>query len=124
MDKNYITGIIQNILNKEFQQSERRKINDFNERLNFCCYYCGDSGKDARAKRANLYWDKLFFICFNCGKKTSFDKMAKDNNEILDPNKKLEIIEYLNNNITSNDTSDVIAEFDNLIDMDDIERIF
>ena len=63
-----------------------------------CCVYCGD-GKNEYKKRANLYWNKNFYICFNCSKKTSLDKFLKEFNQQIDPDKKLEMIQYLNDNI-------------------------
>ena len=74
MDKNYIIGIMQKILNKEFSDPIRRKIVTYDDRINFCAPCCGDSHKNKYAKRGNLYFNKLFYICFNCDKKTTFDR--------------------------------------------------
>lgn len=126
MDKVYITGLIQKILNKEFSNNQKRRINDFNDRLNFACPFCGDSHRNNHSKRGNLYLNKLFFICFNCDKKTTFDRMCKDFNEQVDPDKKLEMIEHLNSVITYNDYENNMsdAKFENLIDLSELERIF
>lgn len=125
MDKSYIKNIIQNILNKEFTSLGRKKINDFSDRLNICCPYCGD-GKSEYKKRGNLYFNKLIYICFNCDKKTSFDKVCKDFNETIDPDKKLEIINHLDSVATYADYQDnfVDAKFESLIDMSQLEFIF
>ena len=126
MDKVYITGLLQKILNKEFSNTQKRRINDFNDRLNFACPFCGDSHKNNHSKRGNLYFNKLFFICFNCDKKTTFDRMCKDFNEQVDTDKKLEMIEHLNSVVTytdyENNMSD--AKFENLIDLSELERVF
>jgi len=126
MDKVYITDLLQKILNKEFSNTQKRRINDFNDRLNFACPFCGDSHKNNHSKRGNLYFNKLFFICFNCDKKTTFDRMCKDFNEQVDPDKKLEMIEHLNSVVTytdyENNMSD--AKFENLIDLSELERVF
>ena len=126
MDKVYITGLLQKILNKEFSNTQKRRINDFNDRLNFACPFCGDSHKNNHSKRGNLYFNKLFFICFNCDKKTTFDRMCKDFNEQVDPDKKLEMIEHLNSVVTytdyENNMSD--AKFENLIELSELERVF
>ena len=103
MDKIYIKSLIQNILNKEFSNIHKRRIDEYADRLNYSCPYCGDSSKSVHKKRGNLYFNKLFYICFNCDKKTTFDKFAKDFNEVLDPQKKLEIIEYLDSVIDYSD---------------------
>ena len=126
MDKNYIIGIMQKILNKEFSDPIRRKIVTYDDRINFCAPCCGDSHKNKYAKRGNLYFNKLFYICFNCDKKTTFDRLCKDFNEQLDPDKKLEMIEHLNSVITYSDYEGdfVDARFENLIDMSELERVF
>mgnify|MGYP000583460324 CR=1 FL=1 len=68
MDKEYIKGLVQKILNKEFANINKRKIVDYVDRFNIACPYCGDS-KNVYKKRGNLYFNKLFYICFNCDKK-------------------------------------------------------
>ena len=126
MDKVYITGLIQNILNKEFSDPARKKIVVYNDRLNFCAPCCGDSAKNKYAKRGNVYFDKLFYICFNCDRKTTLDKLCKDFNEQLDPDKKLEMIEHLNSVMTYSDYESNVsdAKFENLIDLTDLEKVF
>jgi hypothetical protein len=126
MDKSYIKNIIQKILNKEFSNNQKRKIIEYPDRLNHACVYCGDSHSNHSAKRANLYLNRLFFICFNCDKKTTFDRFCKDFNEQIDPDKKLEMIEYLDSVMTYSDYSGdfVDAKLDDLINMSDLERVF
>jgi hypothetical protein len=125
MDKSYIKGLLQKILNKEFSNSNKRKVVDYIDRFNVACPYCGDS-KNEYKKRGNLYLNKLLFICFNCDKKTSFDKMCKHFNEQIDPDKKLEMIEHLNSVMTYSDYESNVsdAKFENLIDLVDLEKVF
>ena len=125
MDKSYIKNCVQDILNKEFKSINRRKINDFSDRINICCPYCQD-GKSEYKKRGNLYFNKLLYICFNCGKKTNFDKFTKDFGLRLDPSKKLEIIEHLNSQISFQDAEEDLmeTELNKLLDFTDLERIF
>jgi len=125
MDKVYIKSLVQKVLNKEFSSNGRRKILDYNDRLNICCPYCGD-GKSEYKKRGNVYLNKLLFICFNCDKKTSFDRMLKDFNEIIDPQKKLEMIEYLDSVANYSDYETEFSDFDdeNLIDISQLEELF
>jgi len=122
MDKIYIQNILQRILNKEYSSSNRRRIVVYSDRLNVCCPYCGD-GKSEYKKRGNLYFNRLVFICFNCDKKTTFDRMCKEFNEQIDPDKKLEMIEHLDSIMTYNDYQNefVDAKFDNLIDIEELE---
>lgn len=125
MDKVYITNIIRNILNNEFKSAERRKIHEYHDRINFCCFYCGD-GKSDHKKRGNLYFNKLMYVCFNCGKKTNFDRVTKDYHQQLDPDKKMEIIKHLENAVSYKDYEDDIMEtsLDKMLNIKDIEDIF
>jgi hypothetical protein len=126
MDKIYIKSLIQNVLNKEFSNTNKRRIDEYADRLNYSCPYCGDSSKSVHKKRGNLYFNKLFYICFNCDKKTTFDKFAKDFNETIDPQKKLEIIEYLDSVIDYSDYDTDFNDFkvDDLFDIKDLEELF
>ena len=125
MDQNYIKSIIQNVLNKEFSSTHRRKIVPYTDRLNICCPYCGD-GKSEHKKRGNFYYNRLIYICFNCDKKTTFDRFCKDFNEQLDPDKKLEMIEHLNSVMTYSDFEGdfVDAKLEDLIELTELERVF
>ena len=126
MDKVYIKNVVQSILNKEFSAPERKRINDFSERLNIACPYCRDSSRSEYKKRGNLYFNKLLYICFNCDKKTSFDKLCKDFNEQIDPEQKLKIIEHLSSNLSYSDYQDdfVDAKFDDLLDLSQLSESF
>jgi len=126
MDKNYIKDIIQRVLNKEFSNSHKRKIMDYQDRFNIACPYCGDSHKNQHAKRGNLYLNRLIYICFNCDKKTTIDRLCKDFNEQIDPDKKLEMIEHLNSVMTYSDFEGdfVDAKFEDLIELSELERVF
>lgn len=126
MDINYIKSVVQKILNKEFANSYKRTIKPYEDRINFACPYCGDSHNNVRAKRGNIWFNKLIYVCFNCDKRTSFDRLAKDFNEILDPDKKLEIIEHLESNIDYSDYENDFVEtrLDDLINLKDLEDVF
>jgi hypothetical protein len=125
MDKNYIISVTQKILNKEFSNNIFRKIVSHEDRINFRCPYCKE-GRSQHKKRGNIYLNKLLFICFRCDKKTNFDRFAKDFNEVLDPEKKLEIIEHLNSVVDYSDyESDFTdAKLDDLISLKDLEELF
>jgi len=126
MDKVYLKGLVQSILDSNFKESEKRRINEYTDRVQFACPYCGDSSKTRNAKRGNIWWNKMIYVCFNCGKKTNLDKFTKDFNIRMDPEKKLELIEHLNSTISYKDAEDDFLdhEFDKLIEFSDLERIF
>jgi hypothetical protein len=125
MDKVYLKSLVQTVLNSQFSSQNRRRINEYHDRINFCCAYCGD-GKSENKKRGNIWWSKMVYICFNCGKKTNLDKFIRDFNVRMDPDKKMELIEHLNQNMSYRDAEDDLldTEFGRLLDMSDIERIF
>ena len=125
LDINYISSICQDIVDREFSTSVEKKIVNQGDRLNLRCPYCHE-GKTKTKKRGNLYLNKMLYVCFRCGKKTNFDRFIKDFNIIIDAEKKLELIEYLNNQISYQDIEDDIFDhkFDKLLNLADIERIF
>lgn len=124
MDKVYIKSLTQKVLDKEFANIQKRRINEYSDRLNFACPYCGDSHRNNYAKRGNLYLNRLIYVCFNCDKKTTIDRFYKDFNEQIDPDKKLEMIQHLDSIMTYNDYENefIDAKFDNLIDLEDLEE--
>jgi hypothetical protein len=125
LDTNYITSLLQQIVDAEFSTSVERKIFNHGKNLNLRCPYCHE-GRTKTKKRGNLYFDKMIYVCFRCGKKTTLDRMLKDFSLTIDPQKKLELINYLNEQISYQDVEDDIFDhkFDKLIDLGEIERIF
>jgi hypothetical protein len=125
MDAAFLKDLIQVVVDKNFTSNIERGVIAHDNRLNFRCPYCHE-GRTKTKKRGNLYLDKLLYVCFRCGKKTSFDKVCKDFDIQLDPDKKLEIIEHLNSRISYNDIENDVYEykFDKLFHLDDIKRIF
>lgn len=126
MDHGYIKSVIQRILDSKFTQPEKRRVNEFADRINFACPYCLDSHKNIYAKRGNVWFNKLIFVCFNCDKRANFDKVAKDNGVVLDPEKKLEIIRHLDSVVSYKDFEDDVFEtqLEKLVEMADIEEFF
>ena len=99
IDKEKIIHIINNILKKVFTDTNKIKIIESNDRLNFSCPYCGDSDISNK-KRGNLFWNSLHFYCFNggCNKYKSLLDFIKDFEYEIEIKDKLKIYEYLNNN--------------------------
>ena len=83
IDKSYIVGITQQIVDKSFTSSIERKIFQHDNRINLRCPYCLE-GKTKGKKRGNVYFDKLIYVCFRCGKKTNFDKFKSVDKELFD----------------------------------------
>lgn len=125
MDNQFLKETIQKVVDREFKSSIERRVVAHYNRINFRCPYCHE-GKTKSKKRGNLFLDRLLYVCFRCGKKSSFDRFVKDFNLLLSPDKKLEIINHLKENIKYNDVKDNIYEYklDKLIDLNEIERVF
>lgn len=126
MDENYLRAIVEKILDKEFSDSRKRKTLLYpKNRIQFACPYCGDSHKNPNAKRGNLYFNRLMYVCFNCEKKTTFTKLSKDFNQQIDPEKRMEMIEYINENLQYEEVKDDFTEakFEKLINFEDLKRV-
>jgi hypothetical protein len=125
MDIAFLKDLVQSIIDKNFHSNIERGVIQHDNRLNFRCPYCHE-GRTKSKKRGNLYLDKLLYVCFRCGKKTTIDKVCKDFEVSIDPDKKLEIIEHLNSRISYDDIENDVYEykFDKLFSLVDVERIF
>lgn len=102
VDTLYINFVTQKIIDDNFSSKNKRRVVQHPDRLNFCCPYCGD-GMSEHKKRGNIYYNKLVYVCFNCDKKTNFTRFCKDFNQNIDPDKKLEILNYLDSIISVED---------------------
>jgi len=87
---------VSQILTNTFQEYNKRMIMKANGRLNFACPYCGDSTRDDRKKRGNLYTETLRYLCFNggCEKSVTFDTMLSDFNIVVSESEKAAYIQY------------------------------
>jgi hypothetical protein len=125
LDKDYIKSLVQKILNKEHAEPQKKIIKEFSDRFNFACPICGDSHKNVNAKRGNLYFNTMHYVCFNekCGR--SFLKLLKTFNVELDLQKKMDIYNYIDNNVhwDKKDDSFVAQRLDKLIDIDNLTEI-
>lgn len=121
LDLIYIKGTITKILAKTFPSVPQKKnVLEYDNRFNFACPYCRDSEKSVNEKRGNLFFDRLLYVCFNCDYKTSFDKLLKDNNEQIDPLKKLEIINYIDSQISKSDITEEEVKLEDLISIEEL----
>lgn len=120
LDKDYIRDKIQEILNHNHNDPQKRIIKSYPERLNFACPICSDSAKVASKKRGNLYLKNMQYICFNeSGCNRSFLKLLKTFNVEIDLQKKLDIYNYIDTNIKyKKEDNFVISKLDRLIDID------
>jgi predicted RNA-binding Zn-ribbon protein involved in translation (DUF1610 family) len=82
--KEKIRNGLQEILDSQFSESEKRRIAEKTGRLNFACPYCGDSYNALHKKRGNFYFENYAFHCYNCGKHNSVRGLFNDFSKSLD----------------------------------------
>jgi hypothetical protein len=74
-----IKGYIYEVLKQQHSNPIKHRIRDMHSRINFACPFCGDSTKDPKKKRGNLFWDSLYYHCYNdgCNKHISLAGLLK-----------------------------------------------
>jgi len=132
LDIDYIESVLQIILNKAHEDSEKKKIKRYPnrenpERFNMACPICGDSHKDNRKKRFWVFMSNMYCVCYNNRESDSmsFTKLCKRFNVEIDPEKRLQLYDYLDKNWTYSKKDDfTINNIDKLIDIKDFMEYF
>lgn len=127
LDKNYIKFKIQEVLNISHTDPRKLRIVEHPDRLQYSCPICMDSIKAPGQKlRGNLYYKNLMHICFNEGCSMSFLKLLKTFNIPVDLDKKVNIYNYIDNNITYSNKNEefVLSTLDKLMTIDELEDYF
>lgn len=88
-----IKNKLQNILNKKFRESYKRKIYIYHDRISCACPCCGDSASDIRKKRGNIYLDSMNYHCYNCGEHMGINYFFKYFGEELSMDDKIKVHE-------------------------------
>ena len=86
---------VQKILNIKFKKDSfhKRKIDHYSDRINFACPICGDSLRDPRKKRFNIYLNSLSCHCFNCNHHSGINSFLKYFDEELSIDDKIQVHE-------------------------------
>ena len=86
---------IQRILDSKFSKDSfhKRQIDHYSDRINFACPFCGDSLRDPRKKRFNIYLNSLSCHCFNCNHHSGINSFLKQFDEELSLEDKLQVHE-------------------------------
>lgn len=86
---------IQRILNNKFKKDSfhKRQIDHYSDRINFACPFCGDSLRDPRKKRFNVYLNSLSCHCFNCNHHSGINTFLKQFDEELSMEDKIQVHE-------------------------------
>jgi len=123
LDINYITNIVQNVLNKVHLNPQKRILkirpNEQNPKeISMACPVCGDSHDKMNIKRSHIYLRNMYVKCYNedsCS--MFFTKWCEHFDIKLDPEKKLQIYDYISQNISFSSKEDfAIENLDKLLD--------
>ena len=68
---------VEDILKELFVSGSKTKIDEYDDRWNFACPFCGDSHIDHNKKRGNVYLNDFHFHCFNCGEHSTLSWFMK-----------------------------------------------
>lgn len=92
---NNIEEKVQRILNSKFARDSfhKRQIDHYSDRINFACPFCGDSLRDPRKKRFNIYLNSLSCHCFNCNHHSGINSFLKQFDEELSMEDKIQVHE-------------------------------
>jgi hypothetical protein len=86
---------VQRILNSKFARDSfhKKQIDHYSDRINFACPFCGDSLRDPRKKRFNIYLNSLSCHCFNCNHHSGINSFLKQFDEELSMEDKIQVHE-------------------------------
>lgn len=128
IDVEWIASNMQAILNKVHSNSYKLQIDRRrSDRLRMACPICGDSHKNPKEKRAYLFFSNLHFKCQNEGCFSTFTRLCKDYDISLDPEKKLNLINWVDQNVKvykKNQDALLFETFDRAIKFTDLEQWF
>lgn len=121
MDNQLIGNKLQEIVDKAHTDHRKKRVITHIGRWNISCPYCLD-GKNPYNYRGNLN-SALFYKCFNCDRQTHFIQMCKDFNVEIAIDKRVEINNYINNNLSKRDQHEeeyIETNIANLLKLDDL----
>jgi hypothetical protein len=120
LDKDFrekIKASVQGILDTSFVSGPKTTIRDMHGRLTFACPYCGDSEKDVKKKRGNLFWNTLQYHCYNygCNIHKPLHTLLKDFDVVnINTDERLAIMDYIKHNqVASSKSSSIEFELFN-----------
>jgi hypothetical protein len=125
--KNYVKPLLQEIVENHHTHKYKKDVKVFSDRLAIACPICGDSVKTPSKKRGNLYLKSMRYKCFNCGESHTLFSFLKIFNQEIDINKKLEIADYVDENISKSkwyEDEFVTNNLDKLIPIEKLVEVF
>lgn len=103
-----IKTLFKQVVLKEHKAGGKTMLKDMPGRISLACPYCGDSTRDDKMKRGNLYWDTLQYHCFNCGQHSDAYQFLKDHGVRLNSDETVELIDYVKENRIETNHADVL----------------
>jgi hypothetical protein len=126
--RDYFINVITEILNERFPDGPKRKIiSSRPDYILMACPICGDSEKNLYKKRAKFFFDTLQLHCYHMGCHTNLTKLCSTYNVNIDPDKKLQIYNYIDSKIkVKKDNTDkfILQDMSLLIELDDVLTMF
>lgn len=126
IDKEYIIGLIKQILDQNHTNPQKKQFRVYPDRINMACPICGDSSRVASKKRGNLYFKNMMYICFNddsCSR--SFTKLLDTFGIQMDIEKKIQMYEHIERNIDFKSEEDISSiKLDKMIPVDELTSFF
>ncbi len=107
-----IREYVHGILVEKFGNSSRSIIEEFDDRWNFACPFCGDSNVDKTKKRGNMYLSDFHFHCFNCGEHESLLWFLKKFDRDIKPGA---VTSFVQNTMTRTGMTGVFSKSDERI---------
>ena len=127
LDINFIEGAIRKILSKVHTNKYKLEPKVGSDRIRMACPICGDSGKDASQKRGHLFFNNLYYKCYNEDCRSTFTKLCKDFGITLDADKRLEIVNWIDQHIQYNKNEEdniLLNKYDKLIPLNVLQEWF
>ena len=121
IDVNYIIDIVQRILDKSHSNPKDRiirpKLSGDRKELNFNCPICLDG--HSKKHRGHLYLNNFYYVCYNEREtdSMSFTNLCKYFNVEIDPEKRMQIYNHIDQNFKYNKKEDFsVGNLDKLVD--------
>lgn len=127
IDGDWVASCIQTILSKVHSHPQKLQIKEKSDRWSFACPICGDSHNRLDEKRGHLFKNNLFYKCYNEDCRSTFTKLCKQFDVTLDPDKKLSLINWVDNNArlyTKAQNSILFNQFDKVFSMEELQEWF
>ncbi len=127
IDGDWIAESIRAILAKVHSSDQKLQIKEKTDRWTFACPICGDSHSRNDQKRGHLFKNNLWYKCYNEDCRSTFTQLCKMFDVQLDPDKKMNLINWVDNNAklyTKAQNSILFQQFDKVFTPEEFQDWF